>query len=57
MSALNPWDIGNRTDINVIIQGVIDKVYLGLGYQVKYGDKIFLMVCLIIQDYMKLSNH
>jgi hypothetical protein len=43
-SALNPWDIGNGTDILVVIQGVLEKAYPSSSYQVKFGDKVYLMV-------------
>jgi hypothetical protein len=50
-STLDPWDIGNGADIIVVFQGVVDKVYPGLGYQVKFGDKIYTMVQLLIRFY------
>ncbi|KAH9960529.1 hypothetical protein BJV74DRAFT_984234 [Russula compacta] len=45
-SASDSWDIGNGANIIVIIQGVLDKVYPGSGYMVKFGDKIYSMDCL-----------
>lgn len=46
-SASDPWDIGNGSSMIVTIQGVIDVVYPGSGYQVKYGDKIHSKVRLV----------
>lgn len=44
-NAMDPWDIGDGTDILVVIQGVFDKAYPDSGYNVAFGSKIYSMVC------------
>jgi hypothetical protein len=43
-SVLNPWNIGNGANMIIVVQGVVKKVYPGLGYKVKFGNKIYSMV-------------
>jgi hypothetical protein len=42
--SLDPWDIGDGADILVVIQGVFDKAYPDSGYEVTFGDKVYLKV-------------
>ncbi|KAH9991214.1 hypothetical protein BJV74DRAFT_884899 [Russula compacta] len=41
--ALNPWNIEDGVNILVVIQWILDNVYPGSGYKVKYGNKIYSM--------------